>query len=64
MPEVQGPMRVIALIDDKALIRKILAHLGLWEPQVEAGRGPGPPARDQLKPAAQILTYHPVPDTA
>jgi len=56
-PRCKGPMRVIALIEDKAVIRKILSHLGLWEPKVEAGRSPGPPA-------AQILTYHPVPDIA
>ena len=32
-PRCKGPMRVIALIDDAALIRKILSHLGLWAPQ-------------------------------
>ncbi len=32
-PRCKGPMRVIALIDDKAVIRKILTHLGLWTPQ-------------------------------
>jgi hypothetical protein len=34
-------MRVIALIDDPGVIRRILEHLGLWAP--EAGE-PGPPA--------------------
>jgi len=63
-PRCKGPMRIIALIDDKAVIRKILSHLGLWVPQAEAGRGPGPPAGDPPRPAAQILTYHPVPDIA
>ena len=63
-PRCKGPMRVIALIDDKAVIRKILAHLGLWAPQIAAGRGPGPPAPDPPRPAAPILTYHPVPDIA
>ena len=29
-PRCKGPMRVIALIDDAAVIRKILSHLGLW----------------------------------
>jgi hypothetical protein len=29
-PRCKGPMRVIALIDDAAVIRKILNHLGLW----------------------------------
>ena len=63
-PKCKGPMRVIALIDDKAVIRKILRHLGLWVPQIAAGRGPGPPAPDPPGPAAQILTYHRVPDIA
>jgi len=63
-PRCKGPMRVIALIDDKAVIRKILTHPGLWVPQDEAGRGPGPPAADSPASPAQILTYHPVPDIA
>jgi len=63
-PRCKGPMRAISLIEDKAVICKILTHLGLWEPQAEAGIGPGPPASDPPKPAAQILTYHPVPDIA
>lgn len=30
-PKCKGPMRVIAVIDDREVIRKILDHLGLWE---------------------------------
>lgn len=63
-PRCEGPMRVIALIEDKAVIRKILTHLGLWVPQTTAGSGPAPPAADPPRPAAPILTYHPVPDIA
>ena len=63
-PRCKGPMRVIALIDDKAVIRKILTHLSLWVSQTAVGRGPGSPAPDPPKLAAQILTYHPVPDIA
>lgn len=63
-PKCKGPMRVIALIDDKAVIRKILTHLGVWVPRIAAARGPGPPAPDPPMPAAPILTYHPVPDIA
>ena len=37
----KGPMRVIALIDDAAVIRKILGHLGLWAPQQAPRRQPG-----------------------
>ena len=31
-PKCQGPMRVITLIEDAAVIRRILEHLGLWAP--------------------------------
>ena len=30
-PKCQGPMKVIALIEDDALIKKILIHLGLFK---------------------------------
>jgi hypothetical protein len=30
-PKCQGPMKVIALIEDQAIIKKILIHLGSWE---------------------------------
>ncbi len=38
-PRCKGPMRVIALIDDPAVVRRILEHLGRWEPE-PAERGP------------------------
>ena len=60
-PTCKGTMRVIALIEDKAVIRKILTHLGLWLPQT---KGPGPPTPDPPGPSAPILTCHPVPDIA
>jgi hypothetical protein len=63
-PKCKGPMRVIALIDDKAVIRKILVHLGLCVPEPRAGWGPGPPAPDPPEASEQVLTYHPVPDIA
>ena len=63
-PRCKGPMRVIALIEDKAVIRKILTYLGLWVPKQAARKGPGPPAPVPSRPAAQILTYHPVPEIA
>ena len=31
-PKCQGPMRVMALIEDPQVIRRILEHLGLWAP--------------------------------
>jgi len=51
-------MRVIALIEDTAVIERILSWLGLWEPRRPGG--PSPPADSPSLP----LTYHPVPDIA
>jgi len=63
-PRCKGPMRVIALIDDAAVIRKILGHLGLWAPQQARRREPGRPTPDPPGPSKDVLTYHPVPDIA
>jgi len=62
-PKCQGPMRVIALIEDPALVRAILTHLGLWQPQA-LERAPPAPARAWPEHANLPLTYHPVPDIA
>ena len=40
-PKCKGPMRMIALIEDRQVIRRILEHLECWAP--EAG-SPGPRA--------------------
>ncbi len=53
-------MRIIALIDDAAVIERILKHLKVWDP------GPAPirPAgRDPPWPKGETLaiTYHPGP---
>ena len=63
-PRCKGPMRVIALIDDKAVIRKILTHLGVWAPQQTPRTQIGPPALDPPGQSKPVLTYHPVPDIA
>ena len=56
-------MRIIAVIDDAAVIRRILKHLRLWQTKPEL---PNHPARDPPWPANTTipLTYHPVPDIA
>ena len=63
-----APMRVIALIDDTTVIRRILEHLGLWAPRQARKNQRAPPADgksiDGLKPPVQEWTYHPVPDIA
>ncbi len=38
-PQCGGPMRIIAFIEQRAVIEKILTHLGLWPPQAH-----GPPS--------------------
>lgn len=62
-PKCKGPMRVIALIDDAAVVRRILEHLGRWAPE-PAERGPPIEALDWPPNALIPLTYHPVPDIA
>jgi len=56
-------MRVIALIDDPAVVRRILEHLGRWVPE-PAARGPPMQAPEWPANAVIPLTYHPVPDIA
>jgi hypothetical protein len=53
-PKCQGPMKVIAFIEDDALIRKILQHIGLWETRIH-----DPPQSDDTHiPAIETeLTY-------
>lgn len=59
-PKCKGPMRVIALIEDPQVIRRIL---GCWAPDMS---GPGPPMSACDWPANAVipLTYHPLPDIA
>ena len=62
-PKCNGPMRVIALIDDPAVVRPILEHLGGWAPE-PAERGPPSEASDWPRNAVIPITYHPVHDIA
>jgi hypothetical protein len=57
-PKCKGPMRVIALIDDPGVIRRILEHLRRWAPEA-AGPGPPAPAREWPANAVIPLTYPP-----
>ena len=63
-----APMRVIALIDDTTVIRRILEHLGRWAPRQARKNQRAPPADgkriDGSKPPVREWTYHPVPDIA
>lgn len=62
-PKCKAPMRVIALIDDPKVIRRILEHLGHWAPEA-AERGPPTQAPDWPANTVIPLTYHAVPDIA
>ena len=58
-----GPVRVIALIDDPAVVRRILEHLGRWVPE-PTERDPPEAATDWPPNAVIPITYHPVPEIA
>jgi len=62
-PKCHGPMRIIALIDDPPVVRRILEHLGLWQPEATER---SPPVPSGAWPVNSVLpmTYHPVPDIA
>lgn len=62
-PKCQGPMRVIALIEDPAVERAILKHLGLWQPKAVERAPPVSPG-GWSEHANLPLTYQPVPDIA
>jgi len=57
-PECGAQMRVISLIEDPAVIERILCWLGPWDPRPACG--PSPPGERASLP----LAYHPVPDIA
>jgi hypothetical protein len=62
-PKCKGPMRVISLIEDPQVIRRILEHLGLCTLEPPERSPPLDPA--SWPPHASLpLTYHPVPDIA
>jgi len=56
-------MRIIALIEDPQVIRRIIEHLGQWAPQVSER---SPPLGPEAWPAhaSLPLTYDSVPDIA
>ena len=48
-PRCNSKMKVIAIIDDKPTIRKILEHLGLWQEQR------GPPVFEELPKSEEVF---------
>jgi hypothetical protein len=51
-PHCHKEMRMVALIDEEAVIERILRHLGLWEAgvRVDAARDPPAPAEPVIEP--------------
>ena len=43
-PRCSKEMRIVSLIDDRAVIERILRHLGLWQQGVRVSPSTGPPA--------------------
>jgi hypothetical protein len=53
MPECSGEMKVISMIEDEEVIKKILKHLGLWNLKARSPtKATGPP-----KPLKQAFDY-------
>ena len=46
-PKCSREMRIVALIDDREVIERILCHLGLWEQGVRAFPARAPPEPDE-----------------
>ena len=49
-PRCSREMRIVALIDDRAVIERILRHLGLWEQGVVPARAPPEPSERVIEP--------------
>ena len=53
-PRCQKEMRIISLIDDQAVIERILRHLGLWQQGVRVASGPDPPGELIIEPCFDL----------
>jgi hypothetical protein len=49
-PKCQKEMRIVALLDDRTVIERILRHLGLWQQGVRVDPGTDPPADWVIEP--------------
>ena len=66
-PRCSREMKIVALIDDRAVIERILRHLGLWEQGVRVTPATGPPRQTVIEPwlddpfpdydAEQVVAY-------
>jgi len=55
-PRCSKEMRIVSLIDDKAVIERILRHLGLWQQGVRVSATTGPPTEimDRVIPPSPV----------
>ena len=49
-------MRIVSLIDDPAVIERILRHLGLWQQGIRVVSRPAPPADWVIEPCFDDAT--------
>lgn len=49
-PKCSREMRIISLIDDRNVIKRILEHVGLWEQGVRVHIGADPPSSTVVEP--------------
>lgn len=57
-PKCSREMRIISLIDDRQVIKRIIEHLGLWEEGIRVTTGTDPPGQTIVEP----WTNDPFPD--
>jgi len=55
-PRCQKEMRIVALIDERTVIERILRHLGLWQQGVRVASGPDPPGELVIEPCLDDAT--------
>ncbi len=58
-PTCSNEMRIVALIDKRAVIERILRHLGLWEEGVRLNPARAPPRREGI---IELFPGDPFPD--
>ena len=58
-PKCANTMRIVALIDDRDVIEKILRHLGLWQQGVRVMPSRAPPANETV---IELWPDNPFPD--
>ena len=61
-PNCGRVMRIVALINERDVIERILRHLGLWEPSVRVVTARDPPVEEFVEPVIEDWLNDPFPD--